>query len=311
MGLIRKIRRLRDRRKYGQVRPRREILLERIDVATQVGIEIGALCNPLVTKSESNGKVVYVDYASAEQLREHFRHDPNVRLDEIVETDLIWGNRRLPELVGDRRFDYVLASHVIEHTPNMIGWLREIATVLRDDGILALAIPDKRYTFDMKRELTSLATLVEYFLQDRRRPSTRDVFDHKLLTGPVDLVRAWSGTLHPDEVVPMETLQQAWEGAQLNETSETYIDVHVSVVTPLRFLELISGMNRLGLFDFTLLDFVDTQRNALEFFVTLARTPRAVSREEAIARQDASIAAAIAQLTATTSKRVAPARNPA
>jgi len=311
VGLIRKIRRLRDRRKFGRPRPRRDILLQRVDVATQHGIEIGALCNPLVTKAESHGKVLYVDYATAAQLRDHYQHDPNVRIDQIVETDLVWGTRQLPELVGDRRFDYVLASHVIEHTPNMIGWLREIGTVLRDGGVLSLAIPDKRYTFDLKRELTTLGALVESFLQDRRRPSTRDVFDHKHVAGQVDAVRAWSGNLAPDDVVTVETIEQAWAGAQLNESSTAYMDVHVTIVTPLSFLRLLEGVNRLGLLDFSVVDFVDTQRNTLEFFVTLSRSPRSMSREQAIAQQADSIAAAIAQLTSSHWTRAAPARTPA
>jgi SAM-dependent methyltransferase len=309
MGLLRKIRRkLRKRSEPQYARPRRDTLLSHIDVATQRGLEIGPLCNPLVTKAESNGNVRYVDHATAEQLRAHYRNDPNVRLDAIVETDIVWGQRKLPELAGNTQFDYVIASHVIEHVPNMIGWLREIATVLRDGGVLSLAIPDKRYTFDFKRELTVLGTLVEYFLQDRRRPSTRDVFDHKSLVSSVDVVQAWNGTLNPEQLVLLESFDAAWEGAQRNETTDEYMDVHVTVVTPQSFLQLLDGINRLGLLDFSIVDFVDTQRNTLEFFVALSRTPRSLSSEEKMRRQAQSIAAALAKVSAPSGRQAAVAR---
>ncbi|HVF16193.1 MAG TPA: class I SAM-dependent methyltransferase, partial [Steroidobacteraceae bacterium] len=234
MGIIRKFKR-KLKKLRGQtdpvVPPRRDILLRHLRIESQVGLEIGALCNPLVSKSESNGKVVYVDHATREQLRAHYRNDPNVNLDNIVETDLVWGSQKLPELVADQRFDYVIASHVIEHVPNMIGWLRDIATVLHDEGKLSLAIPDKRYTFDLKRELTTLGTLIEYHLQDRRRPSTRDVFDHKSLACPVDLVRIWNDTLDLQTLTPHESLESAWQAAQTNESSNAYCDVHVTIMT--------------------------------------------------------------------------------
>ena len=105
-------------------------LLRSIAPLRQDGLEIGALCNPTVSKTESNGRVFYVDFSTAQQSREKYRNDPNVNVEEIVETDYVWGRRTLPELVNGRMFDYVIASHVIEHVPNMLGWLREIASVL-------------------------------------------------------------------------------------------------------------------------------------------------------------------------------------
>ena len=76
--------------------------------------------------------------------------------------DFIWDDGKpLREAIpANLVFDYVIASHVIEHAPDMIGWLRQVAGVLRTGGILSLAVPDKRFTFDEGRELTTLDQLL-------------------------------------------------------------------------------------------------------------------------------------------------------
>jgi len=129
---------------------RKHYLLARIDPATQHGLEIGALCRPVI--SPAAGHIEYVDRLSTEALREKYAADPNVDVSQIVPVSYVLGASTLPEAVGDARFDYVIASHVIEHVPDPIGWFREIAAVLKPGGVLALAIPDKRWTFDCRRE---------------------------------------------------------------------------------------------------------------------------------------------------------------
>lgn len=259
---------------------RRSWLLGHVSLASQDGLEIGPLCSPLVKKGESGGRVSYVDFSTAAMSREKYKNDPNVRIDEIVEPDYLWGAQSLPELVDGRRFDYVVASHVIEHVPDMLGWLQEVASVLEDGGVLLLAIPDKRYTFDYKRDLTSLGTLVESFLLTRRRPGPRDVFDQVSLATRLDAREAWSGKLKPDTLQHHGTLESALERARECARSETYNDVHVNILTPTRFVTLLAQASRLGLCDFSLLSLRDTVYGSCEFLVSLQRLPRDRSREE-------------------------------
>ena len=174
---------------------RRSKLLNHIQPASQEGLEIGPLASPIITKTESAGRIWYVDHATADVLKEKYRNDPNVRIDEIVDIDYIWGQAGLSELVQGRLFDYVLASHVIEHVPDMLGWLKEVGEVLKDDGILSLAVPDKRYSFDYLRELSTVGMLIEAFMLHRRRPGPREIFDYFSLTSKVDLSTSWAGKL--------------------------------------------------------------------------------------------------------------------
>ncbi|MPW20588.1 methyltransferase domain-containing protein [Paraburkholderia sp. CNPSo 3157] len=85
----------------------------------------------------------------------HDAGNPSVDVDKIVETDAIWGKRTLAETLK-RPVDFIVASHVIEHVPDLITWLRELSHALRPGGQVRLAIPDKRFTFDLLRRETEL-----------------------------------------------------------------------------------------------------------------------------------------------------------
>jgi hypothetical protein len=100
---------------------RRGIILRHLDVRRLRGIEIGPLNRPLVQKSD--GPVLYVDHAAKADLIEHYASDHAVNAANVVEVDAIWGQQTLTEALGGEIFDYVLASHVVEHIPDLITWL--------------------------------------------------------------------------------------------------------------------------------------------------------------------------------------------
>ncbi len=150
---------------YMRRRHRKRLLLHGHKPSSSVGLEIGPLDKPIVRKNE--GRIFYVDIASASSLKEHYRESAVTNVDNICPVDFVWNDKPLRHSIpADLTFDYVIASHVIEHTANMIGWLKEIASVVRPGGILSLAVPDKRFTFDRDRELTT----IEQVLTDHTVP---------------------------------------------------------------------------------------------------------------------------------------------
>jgi SAM-dependent methyltransferase len=60
-------------------------------------------------------------------------------------------------------YDFVLSSHMLEHTANPILALSEWRRLLKDDGTLVLVLPDKRHTFDHHRPVTTMEHLVADF----------------------------------------------------------------------------------------------------------------------------------------------------
>ncbi|MFA6456213.1 MAG: methyltransferase domain-containing protein [Bacteroidota bacterium] len=62
--------------------------------------------------------------------------------------------------IGNEQYDFVLASHVLEHCANPIKALREWVRVLKNDGLLLLILPHRDGTFDHQRKITPLDHLL-------------------------------------------------------------------------------------------------------------------------------------------------------
>jgi predicted SAM-dependent methyltransferase len=123
---------------------------------TGEGIEIGALHNPLPVPRAT--RVRYVDRLPVPDLRAHY---PELEQEPLVDVDIIDDGERL-ETIGDSTQDFIVANHFLEHTQDPIGTLLNAYRVLRPGGVLYLAVPDKRHTFDVDRQLTP----VEHLLRD-------------------------------------------------------------------------------------------------------------------------------------------------
>src|SRR4030095_5200067 len=155
---------------------RRDKLLKHLRPSTQRGIEIGALDKPIITPEM--GDIKYVDYAPSEELRRSHGNTPTVDVSRIVSVDYVWGDSSLREAIGsDEHVDYVVASHVLEHVPDLVTWFHELAEILEPGGIVSLIVPDKRFIFDRLRRTSSLSEVIEAWLTRLRKPSVRQVFD--------------------------------------------------------------------------------------------------------------------------------------
>ena len=75
-------------------------------------------------------------------------------------------------------FDAFIASHVIEHTPDLIDFLQTSEILLKSSGVVVLAIPDKRYCFDYFQPLTTPGQVLAAHAEGRSRHTRRTAFDH-------------------------------------------------------------------------------------------------------------------------------------
>ncbi len=256
-------------------------LLAHIDIDHHNGLEIGALCRPVVPVGCVG--ISYVDHLNTEGLRKKYETDPHVDVEQIVPVRYVWSGGPLVDVVGAERFDYVVASHVLEHAPDLIGWLQYIAQVLRPGGILALAVPDMRYSFDCRRNLTTMADLLQAYFERYRRPSIRQVLDHFIHKVEVPeqcpVSDLWDDPARRGNVplsrplllqeLGEQGLRKHFDAIQAGE----YIDTHCSVLTPESFVNLMSQMAMLDMACFTVKSFHPTLPNEQEFLLALEKLP--------------------------------------
>ena len=248
---------------------RTEKLLSGLSIEGKLGLEIGALSRPIIKVSEH--KVIYADHANTEVLREKYRNDPNIVIDDIVEVTAVLDNCTLEEAVGTK-VDYVVASHVVEHVPNLIGWLNELTAILNEDGEIRLIVPDKRFTFDYLRAKTRLVDVLYADLEKARWPQAHIAMDHILNRTTLDVGQAWRSEIDPWQLKRCHTLEDAQRLARQILDSGGYHDVHCWVFTPhsmaVLFVELIDHR----LIELECVNFHDTAPDTFEFFVGLKHT---------------------------------------
>lgn len=155
------------------------------------GLEIGALRNPLPVPNAA--EVLYSDLLTAEQLAALY---PGSR-----PPDILSDSESFPTIESNS-LDFVIANHVIEHLTDPIRALREWHRILREGGLLYLAVPDKRFTFDHKRRRTTREHLLE---------------DHASQLPPHERNRAhlldWAE--HVEGLAPGSEAFERWVGEQL------------------------------------------------------------------------------------------------
>lgn len=248
----------------------------------RAGAEIGPLHRALVPKSAlPEGAVFYVDHCDTEALRAKWRNDPAVDPGRL-HVDAVWGEATLRQaidrsvlarslgLVGEP-LDFVVASHVIEHVPDLVGWLHEIDEVLGPDGAVRLAVPDKRYCFDLLRRTSSLAEVCEAYVCRRRRPSARQILDFAFNEAPVNTVQAWAQTIDRSQLKHAHSFEGAMGLARDAEDNGSYHDVHCWAFTPESLAELFAALAAGGLLRFSCERLLPTARNELEFFVWMRK----------------------------------------
>jgi SAM-dependent methyltransferase len=117
------------------------------------GVEIGALWRKFPVPR--NATIWYVDRVHSSDLGEAY---PEVG-QQLILPDIVADAVQLP--FRDGSLDFVIASHVLEHMPFPLTTLRHWYRALASGGVLLLKVPDKRFTFDVRRRRTPLQHLIE------------------------------------------------------------------------------------------------------------------------------------------------------
>ncbi|MEM1308524.1 MAG: methyltransferase domain-containing protein [Cyanobacteria bacterium P01_H01_bin.153] len=267
------------------------------------GIEIGPSHNPVASKGVGYN-VHIIDHMSREELVKKYTGH-GVDLSKIEEVDFVWEGQTYAQLLGKTQYyDWIIASHVIEHTPDLIGFLNDCAEVLNDKGVISLVVPDKRYCFDHFRPITSLAQLIDSHFQRAKIHSAGTVAEYMLNVVARSGAIAWSA--HDSGLYSfVHSLNDAQNGIKSVTEQQRYLDVHAWCFVPHSFRLLMHDLFELGLISVKEVDFYQTE--GFEFYITLGRQGRGIdrSRMEMLEIIDAEIKAGMDERSPTFKQRSA------
>jgi len=233
-----------------------------------VGLEIGASYCPVAPK-KAGYRVEVLDHANATTLREKYQGQ-NVDISNIEEVDYVWSGEPLHELTGkENYYDWIVASHVIEHTPDFVSFFQQCEIMLKPGGLLCLAVPDHRYCFDVFRPASTPGDVIQAFLEKRRRHSLGAIWDHfSMITKKGDTVSCSKGHqgeyqfIHPNLTDANTMLARAQESSE-------YIDVHNWRFTPSSFKLVVNDIGVLGYTNLSTSTFFETE--GCEFITQLQK----------------------------------------
>ena len=205
------------------------------------GLEIGALHNPL--KVPAGVQVQYLDRMTVEELRAQY---PELRSEKLVAVDIVDDGEKLSKIQNASQ-DFVIANHFLEHCQNPLLAIENMFRVTKAGGILFLAIPDKRYTFDINRPLTPYDHLVRDYNE-----------------GP-----EWSKRMHFEEWVRL--VEKVQDEKAINKRTEDLLkidySIHYHVWTQAEIIELFLNIKKRIEFDFELIS-----KNGGEVILALRKT---------------------------------------
>jgi hypothetical protein len=231
-----------------------------------LGLEIGPSHNPIAPKKKGF-KVHILDHVSADDLRAKYQGH-GLNLENIESVDFVWQGQPLPELVGKTHcYDWIIASHVVEHIPDLISFLQQCEQLLKLSGVISLVIPDKRYCFDYFNSLSSTGMLLDAFEQKRTRPSAGQVFDHFANASKCNDSIAWSKNQPGGADSLIHSFSEAYTHYKRSIETNEYIDVHCWRFTPESFSLILSDLALLGVLNLEIKAQFPT--SGCEFYVSL------------------------------------------
>lgn len=250
-------------------RQRAARLLSGISKSSNI-LEIGPSYSPIAPKSEG-WRTTIVDHATREELVAKYANEREVWVDRIEQVDFVWTSGLLVDAIPNnlhKAFDAVVASHVVEHSTDLVGFLNASETLLAPGGRVILAVPDCRYTFDYLRPTSTIGAVVEAHERSRARHPTQVILDHHSGTVKANGLGAW-GQQDIHDLEFFNTFRDAvkvWSAVHVGEGAP-YHDAHAWQFSPSSFALIALELNALGLSDLR----VDSITPAIgaEFYVTL------------------------------------------
>lgn len=217
-------------------------------------IEIWAGGNPLRVNKKI-AKVKYVDYLpnkNLQEINEAFKKYKTVNIDYVCDANDL-------SSLGKNSQDFIIANHVFEHLKNPLKSLQSRYSILKNNWIVFLTVPDKRKTFDKHRDIT----LLNHIVDDYKDPSEKRDFEHFIEFAQISLTEKFN--------------KESFSNNEIENEAKRLFDINYSIHYHV-FLrdtveEIIHFWNEENLFHFDIIASKNTTRNPVdnEFILVLKK----------------------------------------
>jgi SAM-dependent methyltransferase len=160
-------------------------------------LEVGPLARPTAPK-RAGFNAFYVDNMDRDELIRRYAHtgyDP----DSIEEVDFVWRSGDLADAIPEEHhatFEVIVLSHTLEHLPNPIAFLNSCSKLLIPGGYVTLALPDKRYCFDLFRPVSTTGEWLAAFRGKQMLHTDASLFDFATLAVARQAELSWNSSKH-------------------------------------------------------------------------------------------------------------------
>lgn len=217
-------------------------------------VEVGASFSPLAPKSTGWNTCV-VDHDTRENLVAKYA-SARVELAAIEEVDIVWQSGALHEAFPATQlgtFDAVIVSHVMEHIPDLIGFLRSCQLLVNATGLLVFALPDKRWCFDVFRPISLAGDALLAHHDARRTHSPAVLFNEVAYSVTLGGKPGWAVGEPARELSFAHPPGKAIEVFQdVLSDNRTYRDAHAWQFTPASFQLMLLDLAQSGACDWRL-----------------------------------------------------------
>lgn len=215
-------------------------------VGTGTALEIGASYGPILPKKDGF-RVTTVNHLTAAELRAKYAHLGSA-VDAIEPVDYVWREGPLHRVFPRHSFDAVVSSHLLEHQPDLLGFLQDCSELLRPGGEVLSIVPDKRFCFDYFQPLTDVASVIRSHQRAVRRHGFESLYRASVAVTVGERL-GWGqeplGEFRLIDSDPRAILERSQAFADRGD----YVDAHAGYFTPTSLRLIVSELHFLGLLD--------------------------------------------------------------